>query len=48
MITKRELGLFQKIIAKASNKQLHGLLEELEKEIRLSDTAIKEGFEKRV
>jgi hypothetical protein len=47
MITQKETNEFCRIIGKATNKQLYDLLELVNREIRLSETAIKEGEEKR-
>lgn len=41
------MQLFKKMLADAPRKELNDMEKELAKEIRLSETAIKEGFEKR-
>ena len=41
----RNEDVFMDIVSKANNKELYEMKELLEKEIRLSETAIKEGFE---
>jgi hypothetical protein len=44
-LNKKEWALFSELINKADNSDLYKLKDELEKEIRLSETAINEGFE---
>lgn len=43
---KEGIYLFDKLISEMSNKKLKDTKIKLDKEIRLSDTTIKEGFEK--
>ena len=46
MLNKEELFCFNELISKATRSELEVLKKDLDKEIRLSKTAIKEGFEK--
>lgn len=46
-LSDEEMVTIEKIITKANNSELRYILNILEKEIRLSEVAIKEGFEKR-
>jgi len=46
MLTAKETDKFLRIVCKATRKELENLRERIEKEIRLSETSIKEGFEK--
>ena len=46
-LTKEDMQRFKHYLQKATNPQLYKMQKELKKEIRLSETAIREGFEKR-
>lgn len=46
-ISKKEWETWEKLVCNADNSQLYKMLERVEKEIRLSETSIKEGDEKR-
>ena len=46
-INKKDWEVWEKLVCNADNSQLYKMLERVEKEIKLSETAIKEGEEKR-
>ena len=46
-LTNKEFNTISKLLAKATNKDLHQIQAMVEKEVRLSETSIREGFEKR-
>lgn len=46
-LTKKDKEEFEKIICKSTRSELNILLVRVEKEIRLSEIAISEGFEKK-
>lgn len=46
-INKKDWEVWEKLVCNADNSQLYKMLEIVEKEIRLSEITIEEGFEKR-
>jgi len=46
-LTKKDWYALDKIIQKANNSELSRIEADVQKELRLSETAISEGFEKR-